>query len=159
MLNTEKLITIQPSKVTRILGFIVVLLVLANLAANIVRFVEWHIFLSKMFQFLSFEQITKIIAWIPTVRGILYIFDMDTEYTVPSYFSTVIILIAALLLNTIATLKKRNGEAYALHWRILAIIFVYLSMDEMIASGNGFMVIVIEFEVSEHPKEFVTRAL
>ncbi len=132
MLNTEKLITIQPSKVTRILGFIVVLLVLANITVQIIKFVEWHIFLSKMFKFLSYVQIMKIVAWIPTVRGLLHIFDMGTEHNVPAYFSTVIILFAAFLLNTIAAFKKKNGESYALHWRILAIIFVYLSMDEMI---------------------------
>lgn len=132
MLDTEKTITIRPLKVTFILGLFVALLVLANLTVQTIKFIEWPILLSKLFKFLSFEQITKIVAWIPTVRGFLHVFDMDTEYNVPAYFSTVIILFAAFLLNTIATFKKKNGESYAIHWRILAIIFVYLSMDEMI---------------------------
>jgi hypothetical protein len=75
----------------------------------------------------------KIAAWIPYIHSLVYIFDMGVEYNVPTYFSTVIILIAAFLLNTIAAFKKRNGHSYALHWRILAIIFLYLSMDEALA--------------------------
>lgn len=132
MLNTEKLITIRPSKIICILGFIVASLVLANIAVQLIKFVEWHTFLGKMFRFLSYEQIMQIVLWIPKVRATVYVLDMGIEHNIPTYFSSVIILIAALLLNTIATFKKGNGEAYALHWRILAIIFVYLSMDEMV---------------------------
>jgi hypothetical protein len=132
MLDTEKLITIQPAKIMRILGFIVVLLVLANVAVQLIKFVEWHTFLSRRFQSLSFEQMMKIVAWIPSIRSLVYIFDLGAEYNVPTYFSTVIILMAAFLLNTIAAFKKRFGHSYALRWRILAIIFLYLSLDEAI---------------------------
>lgn len=135
MLDTDKKLTIQPSKVTLILGIIAALLVLANVAAQIVKLAERGVLLSRLYQYLSFEQVVKVINWLPTVtvNERLYLFDMGAEGNVPTYFSTVIILIAAFLLNTIAAFNKRNGRLYALHWRILAIIFVYLSVDEMVA--------------------------
>lgn len=130
MIDTEKPIIIQPSKVTRVLGFIAVLLVLTNLAVQIMRFVNWATFLSKLLQFLSISQIMKFVEWLTNFYGFVYLFDMGAECNVPTYFSTVILLIAAFLLSIIAVFKKRRGDSYAFHWIILVIIFLYLSVDE-----------------------------
>lgn len=108
MLETEKLITLQPLKVVRFLGFIVVLLILANIATQIMNFVVGHNY----------------------VYGLVPLFDMDGEHNIPAYFSAIILLIAAFLLSTIASFKKRKGDSYARRWRILSIIFLYLTMDE-----------------------------
>ena len=106
MIDTEKFITIQPSKVTRILGFIVALLVLAQLAAQLIKFVEWQTFLSRLLKYLSMAQIMKIIYVISQIRSYAHIFDMGLECNVPTYFSSIILLIASFLLNTIAAFKK-----------------------------------------------------
>ncbi len=60
------------------------------------------------------------------------IFMLDHEQNVPTYFSTVILLTAAALLSLIATLKRRRSERYSLHWTALSLIFLYMSMDELV---------------------------
>ena len=60
------------------------------------------------------------------------IFMLDHEQNVPTYFSTVILLTASALLSLVATLKRRRAESYSPHWTALSVIFLYMSMDELI---------------------------
>ncbi len=116
MFDIEKLAAIQPSKVTRILGFIVTLLVSASIAGHIIKFTTGNNY----------------------IHGFVVIFDVNREYNIPAGFSAVILLIAAFLLSTIAVFKKRKGAPYALHWIILAVIFMYLSIDEAVCIHERF---------------------
>jgi hypothetical protein len=57
------------------------------------------------------------------------LFDVSEEANVPSWFSSVLLLICAMVLASIAREKRRSGR-YGRHWTALAIIFLYLSVDE-----------------------------
>ena len=55
--------------------------------------------------------------------------DFDYEGNLPSLYSAVAILFAALLLAVITTHKKRSAQRY-LSWLGLTLIFVFLALDE-----------------------------
>ncbi|MGI9174974.1 MAG: hypothetical protein ACR2GR_06615 [Rhodothermales bacterium] len=57
-------------------------------------------------------------------------FDLGDEANLPTYFSSGILLLAALLLGWIARAKRQRRAAFARHWLILAFVFLFLSIDE-----------------------------
>jgi hypothetical protein len=57
-------------------------------------------------------------------------FSVNAESTIPSWYSAAILLIAGALLGLIAIAKYRSHAPYRSYWLVLAIIFVYLSIDE-----------------------------
>jgi len=63
-------------------------------------------------------------------------FNFDMENNVSSYFSTSILLVAALLLGVIAALKRKQQDPFALRWALLSGIFLCLSLDESLALHN-----------------------
>ncbi|NIS81169.1 MAG: hypothetical protein GTO14_13410 [Anaerolineales bacterium] len=62
----------------------------------------------------------------------LYFFDFTRERSVPAFFSSMTMLFCAALLATITAAKRRKGGRGYLYWAGLAIVFVYLSVDEYI---------------------------
>ena len=60
-------------------------------------------------------------------------FYVDLEANIPSYFNTIILFIPALLLGSIAVWKFSIKDKFKIHWAGLALIFLYLSMDEAAA--------------------------
>ena len=60
------------------------------------------------------------------------IFSLDREQNVPTYFSSAILLLAALLLLFIFSLKRPETGTARRYWGPLAVIFVLLSMEEYI---------------------------
>lgn len=56
------------------------------------------------------------------------LFNLDYENTVPSFFSSLILILAALILMSIAS--DPQTSSYRRHWWILSIIFIYLAFDE-----------------------------
>jgi hypothetical protein len=56
---------------------------------------------------------------------------LNGERTIPTYYSSVLLLIAACLVGSIAVLRKREGGSYVFHWTFLSILFLLLSMDEV----------------------------
>lgn len=67
--------------------------------------------------------------WNTTVTRVLVIeFDLSSEENIPTFFSTALLLSAALLL---AAASRVNEEAsFTIHWRLLSLIFLGLSLDE-----------------------------
>ncbi len=61
------------------------------------------------------------------------ILEVDKENSVPTWFSSSVLLLCSVLLATIASVAKRARERYVLHWATLSIIFVVLSMDEVVS--------------------------
>jgi hypothetical protein len=60
--------------------------------------------------------------------GFVKLFDLNREGNIPSWYSSITLLLCAFLLANIASLKK--GFPYSSHWKALSLIFVYLSVDE-----------------------------
>jgi hypothetical protein len=67
-------------------------------------------------------------------------FFFDDEESVPTYFSAVNLLFAGAIIAVIANLKSRLNDPFKMHWKILSIIFVLLSIDEI----AGFHEIIID---------------
>jgi hypothetical protein len=57
-------------------------------------------------------------------------FYMDAEGNVPTYFNTIVLFIPAILFAVISAWKFSIKEKFGFHWLGLALIFLYLSMDE-----------------------------
>lgn len=75
-------------------------------------------------------QSTKFLAGHDTVYGLIYLFDLDGESNIPTYFSASLLLLAASLLSVITVMKRESHDPYAFQWRVLACAFLYLAVDE-----------------------------
>lgn len=58
------------------------------------------------------------------------LFHPSEEGNITAWFSAMLLLLAASLLALIATGTKRTDGAYIGHWRVLSLIFLYMSVDE-----------------------------
>ena len=63
-------------------------------------------------------------------RGLVPLFFMKSENSLPTWYSSFMLLCSALLLAVISYAKKSNRDRYVYHWGALSIIFLYLSVDE-----------------------------
>ncbi len=77
---------------------------------------------------------------IPGVKSLAHQFYLDEEFNIPSLYSAGAIAMAAGLLYLISRFEQVQGAVYDRSWKILAGIFLYLSMDEL----NSFHEILIE---------------
>lgn len=62
--------------------------------------------------------------------GFIYQFDLGAEGNISTYFATILLLLAALLLGLISRYVWQRKAPYRWHWTVLALVFVYLSVDE-----------------------------
>ncbi|SDM61206.1 hypothetical protein SAMN05421813_11710 [Daejeonella rubra] len=67
-------------------------------------------------------------------------FYFDFEESVPTYFSSIILLLAAILLAIIRNVKSKLSDPFSTHWMIISILFAILSVDEI----AGFHEIIID---------------
>jgi hypothetical protein len=72
----------------------------------------------------------KFVAGHPNVYGFVPQFDFDSENNIPTYFSSFILLVSAVLLKVIALSKKIKKDVFFKSWSLLSVIFLYLSIDE-----------------------------
>ena len=61
----------------------------------------------------------------------IYRFDLDTEASLPTWFSACLLLAAALSLLFIAVQVNRQQRRKAIPWFLLSVIFLVLSLDEV----------------------------
>lgn len=64
------------------------------------------------------------------IRGVGYLFSFDEKTNFPTAFKLFGLLFSAVLLWLISSSKKAAADRYVMHWRILSLIFVYLTLDE-----------------------------
>ncbi len=67
------------------------------------------------------------------------LFDVNTEQNIPTLYSWSALLFCAVLLAVIAKAKKIAGDRHVNYWRVLAVIFVYLSLDEALSIHELFI--------------------
>ena len=58
------------------------------------------------------------------------LFRVDGEANIPAWYSSSLLLLSALVLAVIGKMKQQRHDGYTLHWVLLGIGFVYLSIDE-----------------------------
>lgn len=59
--------------------------------------------------------------------------DMDTEASLPAWFSSMLLFGGAILLAAVAAVTRRIAESSSGRWAGLAVIFLLLSIDEAVA--------------------------
>jgi uncharacterized membrane protein YhaH (DUF805 family) len=65
------------------------------------------------------------------VMGFVPQFQMGLEGNAPTWFSSILLLTCAALLAVIALMHRRQNDRYQRHWLGLAIVFAFLSCDEV----------------------------
>jgi hypothetical protein len=61
----------------------------------------------------------------------LRIFDVGEERSIPTWFESIQFLLCSILLAVVAVAKKQRNDRYILHWSVLSIILLLLSLDEV----------------------------
>ncbi len=97
-------ITYEPKKVAVFLGILIVCLIMANMVGIVSKY------------YFGDSRIA--------------LFDLDREENVPTLYSSSTLLLCAGLLAVIATARKRQGRGDYLYWAGLAVVFLFLSIDE-----------------------------
>jgi hypothetical protein len=69
---------------------------------------------------------------LPSKRGAVPLLSLSYEENIPTFYSAVILLAAALLLALIALGTKRNGERFVAAWWVLSVGFFYIAVDEVL---------------------------
>ena len=107
-----------PGKILRVLFLITGILVVLNVLAILTWFVGGY---------------DQALGFVPG-------FYMDKEANVPTFFSSLILLLAGFLFGVIARYKKKHKEAYVFHWALLSGVFLYMALDE-IASFHEHLIL------------------
>ena len=66
-----------------------------------------------------------------TVFGLVPLFSLDREANIPTWYAGCSILVCAALLFLIAAATKSEGDRVWRDWRLLAVVFVLMSLDEL----------------------------
>jgi len=61
------------------------------------------------------------------------LFNINSERSIPALYSGFMLLVCSSLLAIIACTKKVASNQYVRHWGALSIIFLYLSLDELVS--------------------------
>lgn len=69
---------------------------------------------------------------------LLDLFSVNLEESIPTWYSSVQLLLASFLLGWVTLSKHQRREPYRAHWAGLTLIFLYLSMDEGSAIHESF---------------------
>lgn len=117
MQNSTPTIKINPKKVLFTLFAITVLLVCLSIWGQYLKYFPT-----------SFDMHGAIQEF--GVDLLMHSFYTDSEANVPTYFNTIILFIPSILLAMIGLSKISINDKFKFHWIGLAIIFLYLSMDE-----------------------------
>jgi len=63
--------------------------------------------------------------------GLTRAFDLNLEANVPTWYSSAAFLLTAAAVGIVAIATRQLHAPFARHWTLLALIFVYLSLDEV----------------------------
>lgn len=69
----------------------------------------------------------------PLNQTLADLFYVDREQNIPSLYSASVLLLCCIVLAAIAYSKKIAGDSYRRYWQVLSIIFLYLSLDEIMS--------------------------
>lgn len=76
----------------------------------------------------------SLFAWFELGRdyqlGLLRMFNLSAEGNAPTWYAATTLLASSLLLATTWRSVRATNEAYARHWGALALIFLFLAIDE-----------------------------
>jgi hypothetical protein len=61
----------------------------------------------------------------------LRLFDVGEERSIPTWFESILFLLCSTLLAVVAVAKKQRNDRFSLHWGVLSVILLLLSLDEV----------------------------
>ena len=61
----------------------------------------------------------------------LRLFDVGEERSIPTWSESILFLLCSTLLAVVAVAKKQRNDRYSLHWGVLSVILLLLSLDEV----------------------------
>ena len=102
------LIWLKPSAVARSLGAVAAVLLLASIGGQLAVYLAGH----------------EHDHWF------IRLMSVDEERNIPTGFSTLLLLFAALLLALVAVLEYRQATFFKWHWAVLACGFLLMAADE-----------------------------
>ena len=88
---------------------------------------------------LSFKILEKINPNSILIKLAVKLFDVDGEGNIPAFYSAATLLICAILLAVITTIKRQTKDSYFWHWGGLSIIFLFLTWDEAVQIHEKLM--------------------
>ncbi len=101
-------IVFSTKRITRLLAVTVILLTIASFGVQYAKYCLGH----------------------GQLLGAVRVFDADREGNIPTWYSSITLLICAALLAVIAAFAKEKRNRHWLYWAVLSAIFFYFSMDE-----------------------------
>ncbi len=102
------LVVISPGRITRWLLAAIGVIVSAAVAGQTSRFFLGHDY----------------------VFGLVPLTHLDGEASIPSWYSSSALLLCAIVLAMVASVKRSREDPDARYWVGLAVLFTYLSLDE-----------------------------
>lgn len=78
----------------------------------------------------SFGQVSTYVLGHTHLFGMVNLFSLDREANVPSWYSSISLLLCGILLAVIAYAARAQGDRWWRHWTGLAAIFGILALDE-----------------------------
>ncbi len=104
------LIPIAPKRIAQILVTILLFFILANVAVRLIHLLAHGSLVGT--------------------ETLIELFAVNMEKSIPTWFSSSMLLICSGLIATIALAKKAQDARYVPHWKALSVIFLFLSLDE-----------------------------
>lgn len=101
-------ISVEPSLIVRFLSVTACCLILASLTGQ---------FISLVFGF-------------DHLKGLIPLFNLDSEENIPTYFSVLLLLTCSLLLAIIAVFNRQVNDPHISKWWILSLGFLFMAYDE-----------------------------
>lgn len=118
---TDTTVRILPRRVVVVLMIAVAAVTAANLATQIAKHVYGH----------------------NVMLGFVRVFYVDAEANVPTWLSSAMLLLSAVVLGLIAAVAWERRRPYAWHWTVLALLFAALSLDEASAVHETIVQLVV----------------
>jgi hypothetical protein len=69
----------------------------------------------------------------PSLKGVVPLFNMNGELSVPAWFASILLMGCSTLCAFIAAAARRSGSLFARWWGMLALICLYVALDEAVA--------------------------
>lgn len=104
-------ITLNARKLALLLGAVTIILVILSFSGKLAES--------------SFDRIPRGVALA------LAKFDVNAERSIPTWYATSLLLACGLTLGVIAHFKRQQREPYRVHWLLLALTFVAMSVEEV----------------------------
>lgn len=106
---------LSPKKVARFLTTTVIILTIASFAGNFAH------------------HVLDI-----TFRGLVFRLNVGEDSSLPTWYSSIALLLCSLLLSLIGWTASKKNQPYIVQWFILSLLFLYISMDEVATFRETF---------------------